>query len=76
MHELPPMGHVARGTTVDLHHNIAPPVSRLKVDAAKLFERAVPLRDDLPFLRLGDEDMVLHLCVHMFHDGELHNALR
>jgi len=76
MHELPPMSHVARGTVVDLHHNIAPPVSRLKIDAAQLFERAVPLREDLPFLRLGDEDIVLHLCVHMFHDGLLDNVLR
>lgn len=76
MHELPPMSHAARGTVVDLHHNIAPPVSRLKIDARKLFERAVPLRPGLPYLRLGDEDIVLHLCVHMFHDGELYNSLR
>jgi hypothetical protein len=76
MHELPPLVHAARGTVVDLHHNIAPPVSRLQIDAAKLFERAVPLAKGSPYLRLGDEDLVLHLCVHMFHDGELHNALR
>jgi len=76
MHELPPMAHVARGTTVDLHHNIAPPVSRLKIDASLLLERAVPLVDGLPYMRLSDEDMVLHLCVHMFHDGELDNSLR
>ena len=76
MHELPPLVHAARGTVVDLHHNIAPPVSRLKIDAARLFERAVLLADGSPYLRLGDEDLVLHLCVHMFHDGELHNALR
>ena len=76
MHELPPLVHVARGTVVDLHHNIAPPVSRLKLDAANLFQRAVPLVEGSPYLRLSDEDLVLHLCIHMFHDGELHNALR
>ena len=76
MHELPPMLHLARGVVVDLHHNIAPSVSRLKIDADALIERAVPLREGLPYLRLCDEDMVLHLCVHMFHDGELNNALR
>lgn len=76
MHEIPPMSHLARGTTVDLHHNIAPPVSRLKVDVAKLFESAVPLEGFPPFRRLGDQDLVLHLCIHMFHDGELHNVLR
>lgn len=76
MHELPPMSHLARGTTVDLHHNVAPPVSRLKIDASLLFESAVPLAGFAPFRRLGDQDLVLHLCIHMFHDGELHNTLR
>ena len=74
MHELPPLVNPHRGLIVDLHHNVAPPVSRLKISAERLFERAVPL--DRGFLRLGDEDLVLHLCVHMFHDGELNNALR
>lgn len=76
MHEIPPLVHQARDTTVDLHHNIAPPVSRLKIDAAELLRVAVPLRDGHGLLRLCDEDMVLHLCVHMFHDGELNNSLR
>lgn len=74
MHELPPLANPHRGLIVDLHHNIAPPVSRLKIDARQLFEHAVPLADG--FLRLSDEDLMLHLCVHMFHDGELNNALR
>jgi hypothetical protein len=76
MHELPPMIHPARGTYVDVHHTIAPPVSRLKISSADLVDRAVPLEGASPFLRLSDEDMVLHLCVHMFHDGELDNVLR
>ncbi len=74
MHELPPLVNPHRGLVVDLHHNVAPPVSRLKIPAERLFEQAVPLVEG--FLRLGDEDLVLHLCVHMFHDGELNNALR
>jgi hypothetical protein len=76
MHELPPMTHPARGTYVDVHHNIAPPVSRLKIESTDLLARAVPLEGTPPFRRLCDEDLVLHLCVHMFHDGELDNALR
>lgn len=76
MHELPPMIHPARGTYIDVHHNIAPPVSRLKIASSDLLERAVPLEETPPFRRLCDEDMVLHLCVHMFHDGELDNVLR
>lgn len=74
MHELPPVAHPNRGFVADLHHNIAPPVSRVKIDAKQLLDRAVPLIDG--FLRLGNEDLILHLCVHMFHDGELNNALR
>lgn len=76
MHELPPMAHAARGTIVDLHHNIAPPVSRLKINAQGLLQAAVPFPDDDFWMRLSDEDMVLHLCVHLFHDGEMHNGLR
>lgn len=76
MHEVPPMLHLARGTVVDLHHTISPPVSRLPVDADKLIERSVPLEQFEPFRRLCDEDLVLHLCIHMFHAGELDNSLR
>ncbi len=75
-HELPPMAHVARGTTVDLHHNITPRTSRLNIDAGLLLQAAVPLQGYEPLLRFCDEDLVLHVCVHMFHDGELENSLR
>lgn len=76
MHELPPMSHPLRGVEVDLHHNIAPRTSRLKVDADELLKSAVPVDDTGRFLRLSDQDLVLHLCVHLFHDGDLHNGLR
>lgn len=76
MHELPPLQHGHHDLTLDLHHTISPPSGRLRLDADSLFERAVPLPGDTPFLRLGDEDLVLHLCIHSFHDGELHAGLR
>lgn len=76
MHELPPLQHPHLGITVDLHHNISPRTGRLRIDAARLFAAAVPLAGDSPFLRLADEDLVLHLCVHLFHDGEFHAGLR
>jgi hypothetical protein len=74
MHELPPLVHPHHGITIDLHHNLSPRTGRLDIDAAGLFERAVPLDEGL--LRLGDEDLVLHLCIHLFHDGEFQNGLR
>lgn len=76
MHEVPPLIHPARGTVVDLHHNIAPPVSRVRIDAALLLADAQPLAGPPGYRRLSDPDMVLHLCVHLFHDGELDNGLR
>lgn len=76
MHELPPLKHPHHGVTLDLHHNISPRTGRLHIDAAELFARAVPLGGDTPFLRLADEDLVLHLCIHLFHDGEFQHGLR
>ena len=38
MHEIPPMVHLDRGTTLDVHHTILPRTGRLTVDAALLFE--------------------------------------
>lgn len=76
MHELPPLRHPHHGVTIDLHHNLSPRTGRLAIDAEELFARAVPLGSRTPFLRLADEDLVLHLCVHLFHDGEFHHALR
>jgi len=76
MHELPPFVHPIRGVEVDLHHNISPRTSRLKVDAAELLREIVPLDEEGKLFRLSDRDIVLHLCVHLFHDGDMDNGLR
>ena len=49
MHETPPLIHKNRSMEVDLHHNIVPPVSRIKLDASKLFAKALPIENS-PFL--------------------------
>lgn len=78
MHEVPPLVHPQRGTEVDLHHNLAPPVSRIRIDAAALWADAV----DGPALYgqltqvLGPEDMLLHNAVHLFMNDELRGGLR
>ena len=74
MHEIPPMVHLDRGTTLDVHHTILPRTGRLTVDAALLFEEIVPLRDNL--FVLSPRDMLLHSAVHLFQDGELDNCAR
>lgn len=74
MHEIPPMVHLDRGTTLDVHHTILPRTGRLTVDAALLFAEMVPLRDNL--FVLSPRDMLLHSTVHLFQDGELSNCAR
>lgn len=74
MHEIPPMVHMDRHTTLDVHHTILPRTGRLTVDASLLFDEIVPLRDNLWIL--SPRDMLLHSTVHLFQDGELDNCSR
>ncbi len=75
MHEVPPLVHRNRGMEVDLHHNIVPPVSRIKLDAAKLLEKAI-LIDNSPFYILEAKDLILHSATHLFFNDELRGGLR
>ncbi|MCO6439798.1 MAG: nucleotidyltransferase family protein [Nitrococcus mobilis] len=78
MHELPPMEHHQRGTTVDVHHNILPLSGRLRPSATLLLRGVVPWpeagMEDV--YTLSPPDMVLHSATHLFHDGELTYGLR
>ena len=76
MHELPPMQHLDRGTTIDVHHTILPPTALLKPDVDKLWLDAVPLESGRNIFVLSPVDMVLHSAAHLFHDGELEHGLR
>jgi len=76
MHEIPPLRHVLRGSVIDLHHTIAPPTSRFKVDARRLFENLVPLSGCEGLYVLAPADMVLHSAVHLFQEGEFDRGLR
>lgn len=76
MHELPAMQHMFRGTTLDVHHTILPPTSRLKPDPALLIDASIEL-PQMPGVRiLSPADMVLHSATHLFHEGEPDNLLR
>jgi hypothetical protein len=76
MHELPPLRHVRRQTTLDVHHTILPPTARLKPDPRKLLSAAVPVPGYEELYVLAPADMVLHSATHLFHDGELEHGLR
>ncbi|MEX1148154.1 MAG: nucleotidyltransferase family protein, partial [Sphingomonadales bacterium] len=74
MHELPPLRHPERQTVIDVHHTILPPTGRVRVDGARLLERARVVDDR--FLVLSDADMLLHSAVHLFQDGEVRGGVR
>jgi len=76
MHELPPLQHLGRGTSLDVHHTILPPTALLKPDVELLWKSAQAV-DAMPGVYvLSPIDMVLHSATHLFHDGELEHGLR
>lgn len=75
MHELPPLEHRIRHTTLDVHHTILPETGRLHPDPQKLLADAVPLPEN-PLYILCPQDMLLHSAAHLFQDGEIGGALR
>lgn len=75
MHELPPLQHMQRLITLDVHHNILPLTARAKPSADLLLAAAVPV-PGTPLWTLAPVDMVLHSICHLFYDGEWDHALR
>ncbi len=76
MHEIPPMRHVKRGTTVDVHHTILPETARIKVNTAALFTAVAHWPGTPPVYTLEPADMLLHSATHLFHEGDFEKGLR
>jgi len=76
MHEIPPMGHLSRGTTIDVHHNILPLTVRRPPDAALLLASARALPGFACLHSLTPTDQVLHSMAHLFHNDDLSHGLR
>jgi len=76
MHEIPPMIHVERRTTVDVHHTIVPETTGLALDAAKLFAAARPIDGTRALHVLSPADMTLHSATHLFNEGDFRHGLR
>lgn len=76
MHELPPLTHLRRGSTLDVHHNLLPETARLRTHPNLVLASARKLPGyavlHVPCL----EDLVLHSATHLFHEGEWHHGLR
>ena len=73
-HELPPMMHAIRGTTIDVHHTILPPTARARPDPSVLIRDSIPASGS--FHVLAPRDMLLHSATHLFHEGEFEHGFR
>ena len=76
MHEIPPLRHVRRDTTIDVHHNILPTTARVRVDAQALLDASIAVAGHEGLRVLQPVDMLLHSATHLFHEGEFANGLR
>ena len=76
MHELPPMRHAQRGTSLDVHHNIIPLTSRYRLNAALLLAEAQNVNGDEWVKVLSPGDRILHSAAHLFLEGEFNRGLR
>ncbi|WP_036171776.1 nucleotidyltransferase family protein [Massilia sp. 9096] len=76
MHELPPMTHVRRGSSIDVHHALVPETAPVRPDPDSLRARARPIEGMPGLATLAPDDMVLHSAVHLFFDGEFDKGLR
>ena len=75
MHEIPPMRHLKRQTTIDVHHNILPKTCKFCPDSKKLLANIVQTGDNNTWV-LAPEDRILHSATHLFHEGELEQGFR
>ncbi|MFZ6751075.1 nucleotidyltransferase domain-containing protein [Undibacterium sp. Ren11W] len=76
MHELPPMRHIMRGTTIDVHHTILPETARVKIKSDALFETEIALSGEKNLYVFQATDMLLHSATHLFHEGDFEKGLR
>ena len=76
MHELPPMTHIRRGTSLDVHHNLLPETGRIRTLPDKVIEDSLPL-PGMRCLRVPSQlDLILHSAAHLMHEGKWDHGLR
>ena len=76
MHEIPPLRHIERETTLDVHHNILPLTNKNAPLASQLETRTVSHEWCGEVNVLTPTDTVIHSAVHLFTESEFHHALR
>lgn len=76
MHEIPPMRHRKRKTTLDIHHTITPPIGRYPVNSQDLLDQAIAVPGWTELYTLCPEDQFLHAAAHLFLEAEFEMAYR
>lgn len=76
MHEIPPLHHTSRHTTLDVHHSIIPPIIKSGFNITRLWEDAIEDKENAGLFTLSLPDMILHSATHLFQEGEFDNGLR
>ena len=74
-HEIPPLRHPVRMLEVDLHHNLTPHTSRIKLDPSSMIQNSVSVPGS-KFRMLAPMDMFLHSATHLFFNDELRGGFR
>ena len=75
IHEIPPLRHNRRNTTLDVHHTILPLTAKYSPNPEKFFERLQPTEVPGVFV-FSPEDMVIHSATHLIQEGEFEHGLR
>lgn len=73
-HEIPPLTHLKRGTVVDLHHNLVPPISGRAPLASDFKTDLEETRDGL--LVFSPAAQTLHSAVHLFLNEDFTHGFR
>ena len=70
-HEIPPLIHARRGTVIDIHHNLVPPISGKAPDIRAFWEETEIVNG---FNVLKPHAMLLHSCIHLiFNETFIHS---
>jgi len=73
MHEIPPMRNTKTNMTIDIHHNLLPLVSRIKLDSEQLSSGVIECNG---YKLLSLPDRILHSSAHLLLDGEFKHGFR
>lgn len=71
-HEIPPLYNRMSGTTIDIHHNIIPPISGKAPNIADFLKVEKTKSFSVPSLH----SQILHSAVHLFNNEEFPNGFR